>query len=313
MKPHQSGQIFDYLKLHFVILLWGFTGILGDQIPMPATQMVWVRSLLATLILAAVLPKRINVHWKTALALIGNGMLLGFHWVLFFTTVKIANVSICMIGMATVSFWTAMMEPLMVRSVRMRWINVLLGCIIIAAVYWIYRNETSYHLGLGIALLAAIIATVFSIFNGQLAPHAHPQTILMYEMAGAALFCTFAQLIGPSLYQQINQFSDASLAWPENVWQLSALEIFYFALLVLAGTILAYQIYIELLDRLSVFTINFANNLEPVYGISLGALILQENHELGGSFYIGTLVMLAVVIAQPWLNEKQERQLVSES
>jgi drug/metabolite transporter (DMT)-like permease len=281
----------DYLKLHFVILVWGFTAVLGNLIALSATQVVLYRSTLAAAILFAVFPRRAVVRRSLAIGLLVNGMVLGFHWVMFFLAVKVANVSICMIGMATISFWTALLEPMLVRKVRFEWVNLILGGIVIAAVYWIFRSETQYHYGLAVALAGALLATLFSIANGLFAGKVDEQSIVMYEMAGAALFCGFALLI-------MNAFG-VQLA--SDRWLPTPIEWFWIALLVLVGTLLAYQMYVELLRRLSVFTINFANNLEPVYGITFGAVLFGDHRFLGGGYYFGTAVILAAVVAQPLL------------
>nr|WP_286177893.1 EamA family transporter [Rhodopirellula sp. JC639] len=264
---------------------------MGKLIELSATQVVLYRSAAAAVILFALLPGRAAVSKPLAVALVANGMLVGAHWILFFLAVKVANVSICMIGMATTSFWTALLEPILIRKVRFQWGNLLLGCVVIAAVVWIYRTETRFHYGLLVALVGAIVATLFSIINGWFAGRVHPQSVVMYEMAGAALFCGAALVAASTFGFPLD--SDRYL--PES------LEWLWLAILVLAGTVLAYQIYVRLLDRLSVFTINFANNLEPVYGISLGALIFGDHELLGSDFYVGTLVILAAVIVQPWL------------
>ncbi|MDV6032064.1 MAG: DMT family transporter [Phycisphaera sp. RhM] len=281
----------DYLKLHFVVLIWGFTAVLGKLIELSATQVVLYRSAAAAAILFALLPRRAAVSKPLAVALLFNGMLVGAHWILFFLAVKVANVSICMIGMATTSFWTALLEPILIRKVRFQWGNLLLGCVVIAAVYWIYRTETRFHYGLLVALVGAVVATLFSIINGLFAGKVHPQSVVMYEMAGAGVFCGLALVTVNAVGFPL----DSDRYWP------TALEWLWLAILVLAGTVLAYQIYVELLDRLSVFTVNFANNLEPVYGISLGALFFGDHELLGSRFYAGTLVILAAVIVQPWL------------
>ena len=284
----------DYLKLHFVVLLWGFTAVLGNLIQLSATQVVLIRSIAATIILFLMFPRRAVLSGRLAVGLIANGMILGFHWMMFFLAVKIANVSICMIGMATISFWTALFEPMVVKKCKFQWLNLLLGCVVIIAVYWIYRNETQFHYGLFVAIIGAILATIFSIINGMLSDKADQQSIVMYEMAGAAIFCTGAILIA-------NQFE---IQLVSDRWLPTRWEYLWFALLVFAGTILAYQMYVQLLRRLSVFTINFANNLEPVYGITLGAIFFGDHQQLGSSFYAGTSVILAAVIAQPWLQNQ---------
>ena len=65
------------------------------------------------------------------------------------------------------------------------------------------------------------------------------------------------------------------------------------------GTVIAFSQYVELLKRLSVFTINFANNLEPVYGILLAALILHEHENLNSEFYVGAAIIFISVCAYP--------------
>src|SRR6056297_1932618 len=141
----------DYLKLHVVILLWGGTAALGNLIEVSAIQVALYRSLLATLILFLLYPRDARLSGRQIAAVVGNGMLLGLHWMLFFLAVKVANVSICMIGMATVAFWTSLLEPLLVRSCRFQWINLFLGLLVIFAVYLIYRSETEFHYGLSVA------------------------------------------------------------------------------------------------------------------------------------------------------------------
>ncbi len=285
----------DYLKLHLVILLWGLTAVLGKSIDMSATQVVLIRSVVASAILFAVFPDRAVIPRKQMVALVATGFLLGFHCMMFFLSVKIANVSICMIGAATIAFWTALLEPLLVRKVKFQWTNLLLGCAVILAVYWIYHNETQFHHGLLVALVAAVLATLFSIANGLFAGKIDEQSVVMYELAGAAIFCSAAVVVGNVFGWEL--VSDRWLPTPK--------ECIWFAVLILGGTILAYQMYVELLRRLSVFTINFANNLEPVYGITLGAIVFGDHRLLGADFYWGTAVILAVVILQPLLTRRQ--------
>jgi drug/metabolite transporter (DMT)-like permease len=281
----------DFLKLHFVILLWGFTAVLGKLIEVSSTQLVLLRSACAAAILMVVLRRRAAVPCRLALALVANGMLLGLHWILFFLAVKIANVSICMVGMATVSFWTAILEPLMIRSVRFQKVNLWLGVIVTFAVYLIYRSETKFHSGLLIAITAAVIACLFSIINGRFTGQAKERVIVMYEMAGAALVCAIALVVGQPFGIQL--VSDR--------WLFVADEWLWFGILVLLCTLLAYEIYVELLHRLSVFTINFANNMEPVYGITFGALFFADHQAVAGDFYLGAAIILAAVLFQPFI------------
>jgi hypothetical protein len=37
----------DYLKLHFIVFLWGFSAILGKLVSIPAMEMIFFRGILA--------------------------------------------------------------------------------------------------------------------------------------------------------------------------------------------------------------------------------------------------------------------------
>ena len=56
------------------------------------------------------------------------------------------------------------------------------------------------------------------------------------------------------------------------------------------------------MKRLSAFAINLTVNLEPVYGIILALIILGDSEHMTTDFYIGTLVILAAVLAYPFFD-----------
>jgi drug/metabolite transporter (DMT)-like permease len=69
-------------------------------------------------------------------------------------------------------------------------------------------------------------------------------------------------------------------------------------LLVLVCTNFTFYLGTLVLKNLSAFTANITVNLEPVYGIVLGALIFEENHDLSWHFYLGVALILASVFLQ---------------
>ena len=80
----------DYAKLHFVVILWGFTAILGGLIELESPVLVFYRVGLAGIILA-ILIKLIKAPGadskKGQIQMLANGLLLGAHWILFFLAV----------------------------------------------------------------------------------------------------------------------------------------------------------------------------------------------------------------------------------
>tara|TARA_B100000686_G_scaffold221413_1_gene228520 strand:+ start:488 stop:1372 length:885 start_codon:yes stop_codon:yes gene_type:complete len=291
----------DYAKLHFVVILWGFTAILGGLIELESPVLVFYRVGLAGILLA-ILIRIIKAPGansrKGQIQMLANGLLLGTHWTLFFLAVKIANVSVCMIGMATTSLWTAILEPMLVKERSFRTYEFGLGGIMIAAIVLIVGSEFNYLSGLLIAIFSAGIGTLFSILNSRFTRKYNHYTIALYQMIGATLIAGAGILL--------------TALWNKSMPNLipSYQDIGWILLLVCFCTVYAYAQYIELLKRLSVFTIHLAYNLEPVYGMLFAAFFFSEHQLFGPLFYCGTAVIFITVIMHPFLEKRQKRELL---
>ena len=229
--------------------------------------------------------------------MIANGILLGTHWTLFFLAVKIANVSVCMIGMATTSLWTAILEPLIIKNRSFRRYEFGLGAIMIAAIILITGGDFNYYLGLMIAIISAGIGTLFSIINSQFTKNHHHYNIAYYQMLGATAIAGLT-IIGVSLWR--DSLPQMSLKLDDFGWLI---------LLVCFCTVYAYAQYIELLKRLSVFTIHLAYNLEPVYGMIFAAFFFKEHHLFGPLFYCGAAIIFISVIIHPFFEKTAKQSL----
>lgn len=289
----------DYIKLHWIVLLWGFTAILGRLIALPAAELVFYRAGLTAAVLFALLGWRgpsVRLPWRATALLLGTGLLIGLHWTLFFLSAKISNVSVCLVALATTALWTSLLEPLMVRGRRVKAQEILLGVVVIVAMAGIFGAGFRYWPGFLVGMGAALAGTVFSIVNGRLAGRFHHQVIASYEIAGACLFCGLAVAL-PAWCFPARFSMELGLTGLDWLW-----------LLLLSGvcTVYAYAEYLELLKRVSVFTISLAVNLEPVYGMILAALLFQEHQVLGPRFYGGALVILGAVAAHPFLDRREK-------
>ncbi len=283
-----SSNSRDYLKLHFLIFLWGFTSVLGELINLPAIELVGFRCFIASITLALMLRQKLRIPRRDAIRLLGIGTLLGLHWILFFLAVKLANVSVCMVGMATISLWTAILEPILLPGVSFKRRDCVFGILIIGAVALIVGCDLEHLVGFAVAFASAIAAAIFSIFNSPLAKRIDHQVIAFYESAAATLFCT-ACLPLSAWYLSEGRGLDL---------QPSLLDLVYLVILAIGCTVYAFSQYVELLKRMSVFTINFANNLEPVYGMILGALFFADYQSLSSGFYAGASLIVLLVILQ---------------
>ncbi len=288
----------DTLKLHFLVLIWGFTAVIGILITIPSVEIVFYRTSLASLGLLVILifRKKLKIiPLREVLKIFGIGCLIGIHWITFFASAHIATVSICLIGMATTSLWTSLMEPFFhKRSIKIH--EVILGLVIIGGLSIIFSFSTEYKLGLFISLFSAIIAALFSVMNSTISMKYDHQYITFIEMIGACL-------ITVAFFPFYTTFftSDGLNLIPTNM------DWIYLLVLALFCTVYAYSEYVELMKRMSAFAINLVINLEPVYGIFLAFIIFGEKEKMNTEFYLGSLVILLAVLSYPILNKRLRR------
>ncbi|MBF9252395.1 DMT family transporter [Pontibacter sp. 172403-2] len=286
----------DFLELHFIIFLWGFTAILGKLISIPAVELVSIRTLIASLALGVIIYRRGTPFWtgrKTALQVTGVGFLIAAHWILFFASARISSVSICLVGMATCSLWTSFLEPLFTKT-RIKPHEILLALLIIFGLYIIFKDETDLKniLGITMAVCSALLASIFTIINSRLAKKMPSTTITCYEMGGAFLATVLFFPFYKVYFAEGGQLN----------FSLTASDWLWVLVLSLACTVYAYTASVRLMQRISAFTMNLTVNLEPVYGIILAFLIFRENKQVSGDFYIGASIILLSVFIYPVLD-----------
>lgn len=292
----------DYLTLHFIVLIWGFTAILGLLIEIPSVEIVFFRTLLAALGLWIVLKfwkRSMTIHSrKHFLVIIGTGFLIAAHWILFFLSARISNASVCLAGMATCSLWTSLIEPLS-QGRRIKGFEVLLSFTAFVGIGIIFNVEFDYLSGLLTAVLSAFIAAIFTVINGRLTKTYDPYVITFYEMVGACLATALFFPIYTSFFVENLVLNPTVEDW------------LYLSVLAIICTVYAYSISIELMKRLSAFSVNLVVNLEPVYGIILALIIFGASEEMSLGFYLGTFLILTSVLLYPLLNRRYKKKALS--
>lgn len=316
------ASVLDYFKLHFIVLIWGFTAILGKWLTIPAVETVLYRTLIAAFILAFMVKRN---EWKlprkVIIQLLATGVIVGVHWITFFGAAKVANVSICLVGISTASLWTAFIEPIFNKR-KIKLYEVALGLLIILGLYVILRADLASDmiLGLVLGIISAFLAALFSTINGKFTHVAEPYTITVLEMTGAALgiivFLPFYSAFftngeGIDMILKDNAyFNDTLFLDFVNLIHLNTDAVLLFVLAVIC-TVYAYSVGVELLRRLSVFMTNLTINLEPVYGIVLAAIFFNEHEKMDTNFYIGAAIILLSVLSYPvfnYMNKKMKKK-----
>lgn len=291
----------NVLLVHFTVLIWGFTGVLGGLISVSAMHLVWYRVLIAGIslfIYFKVTKKSMVVPTRSMLKFLGVGLLVGAHWVAFFHSIKISTVSVTLVCLSSLTLFTAVFEPLFNKK-TISLGDVIVGLVIILGIYLIFKFEIQYWEGIVFGLLAALLACFFSIFNAKMVKKDSPTVITFYEMVGA--------FIGVSLVMLFTgQFNSQMI--------LSTTDWMYLILLGSVCTALAYVLGVAVMKELTAFTVALTTNLEPVYGIILAIVIIGHKEQMSLGFYMGAIIILGAVFVYPLIKTKidKRKKIVSE-
>lgn len=296
----ENKLVSSHLKLHFVVLIYGFTAILGKLISLPATQLVWYRMIIAAITFYIFLRCRktsLNVSREQFFKLFGIGIIVALHWITFFGAIKYSNVSVVLGCLATSTLFTSLLEPLFFRK-RINGVEVFIGLLIIMGLYMIFRYETRYSTGVIVALISAFLAGLFTVINKKMVMHHKASLISFYEMIGG--------ISGITIYLVFSGWGGSRLNFP------SPNDFLYLIILGMICTAYAFAIQVDIMKHLSAYTVALTINLEPVYGIVMAYFLFGESEHMTGGFYIGTAIILTSVLGFPlyhyYLKKSSQKQ-----
>jgi drug/metabolite transporter (DMT)-like permease len=281
----------DYIKLHFLVLLLSFTGILGKLIEASTLAVVFYRTLVAGLALILILYFRkisLKVSAKDFGLLILVGLLLGLHWLCFFGSAKVSTVAISLVTFSTTSFFTSLVEPIF-GDKKLNFNEILLGLLAVAGVAIMFSFELQHLAGIVLGLLGALLCAVFTVFNSKLTHRFDSQLISFYELGAAFLVCLL-------VYALFFEKKDLLMSQQDWLWLL---------VLSLVCTVIPHAQMIKIMKKISVFTVNLSLNLEPVYGVVLAYFIFGDSERMSMQFYLGGILVLLSVFLQPLLLKRE--------
>ncbi len=266
--------------------MWGFTGILGKVIQLDAVVIVWHRVLIAMVALGIallILKKPIKLSSrKELLKLTGVGVIVALHWVTFYQSIQLSTASLGILCLSTTTLHVAWLEPLVMKR-PFSWVEFALGLLVICGIYFVSRDfDASDMKALAYGLCSALFAALFSVFNGKLVQQTPAHQITLIEMVSAFVVI--------SVYLLYIGRLDTSL------FTMRMADFLWLLFLGILCTSFAFLATIEVVKRLGAFTVSLSINLEPVYTIVLAIFILGEHELLNPSFYIGSVVIVVVII-----------------
>lgn len=287
-----------YYHLHLAVFLAGFTGILGRLITLDEVMIVFYRLLITAITMWLLFSWKKAIQWippSLQLKIIGVGVIAATHWLTFYASIKYANVSIALVCFSTISFFTALLEPMILRK-SINYLELFLGVVTLTGVYIIFQFDAQYKMGIAIGLVSAFLAALFPIFNRELLKETSVETLLTWQQTGGFLYVLlllpFHYVLsgGPRLLPDLSDLGWLMvLSWFCSVW--------------------AFQLSGFALKKLSAFTVNLTFNLEPVYGILLAFIFYREDQLLSRWFFVGFGLIALALLAHIGLLIRRERIL----
>lgn len=280
----QESKLKHFLQLHLIVFIWGFTAILGALISIEAIPLVWYRMLLAVFfifIYFLIQKKSLAIDKKSLLKFLFTGIVIALHWITFFKAIKVSNISIALVTMSTGAFFTSFIEPLFYRR-KIKFIELILGVIVIGGLYVIFNFETEYYLGIIYALISAFLAALFSVLNGLFVKKTDAEIISFYQLFFGVAFVTVYLFF-------TNSFT-------ADFFTLTSSDWFYLVLLSSVCTAYAFIVSVKIMKHLTPYTVMLTINLEPVYAIILALFIFGDKEKMNVEFYYGAFIVLFVVL-----------------
>lgn len=275
------------LLLHGIVVIFGFTGILGKLISMEAEPLVFWRVTLGGLTTALFLAVKGRWHaweWRSALQAGGIGWIVAAHWVTFFGSIKASSVGLALTMLATAPLFVGLIEPWVYRR-KLAWREMAVATVVFVGISLVFQAEKDQILGMALGLTSAVLAAIFSTLNGVMVRRHEPVNLSAVELLSAS--------VGMALWLAIQGQFDASL------FQLSSSDWVWIGLLAVVATSFAFMVSIQVLKDLTPFESAMAINLEPIYAIVLAYFLFEERFSSG--FYLGAALVIGAVFVDTLL------------
>ncbi|MEZ4778285.1 MAG: DMT family transporter [Flavobacteriaceae bacterium] len=292
----RNDKLLNYLHLHLIVFVWGFTAVLGALISLEAVPLVWYRMGMASILVflyVLITKKKLRFPRKVIIGFFIAGLVIAVHWLTFFGAIKVSNVSVTLAVMSTGAFFTSLLEPLFFKR-KIIFYEVLFGFIAIIGLFIIFKASTDYFLGIVLALVSAFLSGLFAVLNGNYAKRYEASVISLYELIFGVLCITIFLLFSGSFTSEF--------------FKVSASDWGYLFLLASVCTAYAFIASVHVMRWLSPFTVMLTINLEPVYGIVLALWILGDSENMSSQFYYGALIILFTVLLNGILKMKAYRK-----
>ncbi len=285
----------NFIHLHFLVLIAGFTAILGEVITISAIPLVWFRMVMASILMFVYIKiAKINlkVKPKSVLKLSIAGILIAAHWITFFGAIDEANISIALSMFSTGAFFASFIEPIVYKR-KIIGYEILLGILVIAGVFIITQSEIKYLTGILLGISSAFLSSLFAVLNGSFLKQHSATTISFYEFLSGVFFISMYLICFKGGFNL-------------EFFNIPAADYIYLFILASICTAYAFIASVYVMKVISPYTVVLTYNLEPVYGIILALILFPEKEKMSANFYYGAIVIITTVVLNALLKNSRK-------
>ncbi len=290
----QNAKLKNYLHLHFLVFIAGFTAILGELISISAIPLVWFRMFMASIfifIYIKVAKVDIRISPKSIIKLFIAGVIIAIHWITFFGAIEVANVSIALAMFSTGAFFASIIEPIVFKR-KVIWYEIIFGILVVIGIFLITQSEIHYIKGIILGISSAFFSSLFAVLNGKFLQRHSATVISFYEfISGVAFISLFIILFRGGFSFEF--------------FKLSISDFWYLFILASVCSAYAFIAAVHVMKVISPYTVVLSYNLEPVYGIILAIILFPEKEKMSNNFYYGAFIIITTVMLNGLLKNKR--------
>ncbi|SEQ17318.1 EamA domain-containing membrane protein RarD [Hyunsoonleella jejuensis] len=280
-----NARVKNYLHLHLLVFIAGFTAILGKEISITAIPLVWYRMSMAAILMFLFIKFRnvkLKINGKSIVRLSVAGIIIALHWITFFAAIDAANVSIALAMFSTGAFFASIIEPIFYKRKVIAY-EILFGILVIIGVFIITQGELRYLTGIILGVSSAFFSSLFAVLNGVFLKQHSATVISFYEFISGVLFISLFILIFKG-------------GFSSDFFNLSTRDFWFLFILASVCTAYAFIASVYVMKLISPYTVVLTYNLEPIYGIIIALLLYPESEKMSTDFYYGAFLIIGTVL-----------------
>ncbi|WP_239540698.1 DMT family transporter [Spongiivirga citrea] len=272
-------------ELNIAMILISTSGALGRYVTLSPPVTIFYRAIIAVGILYVFarfrkLSFKIG-SWKDRRTVVISGIFMGLHWVTYFYALQYSNVAIGMLSIFTYPVITTFLEPIILNT-KFQPIHLLLAVIVLVGIYFLvpeFDISNNYTKAVLFGVFSALCYSLRNILlKGQV--KSYDGSILMWYQIAVISLALF-----PFLFFFKNEQPEA------NEWGA-------IVLLALLTTSIGHTLFLMSFKHFSITTASLISSAQPVYGILIGILFLNEIPKyttiIGGILILSTVVIESI-------------------